>query len=88
MVTNSNAKRTGRYTSPHDQGRITAAPKHSGDEQSPAWYGWFLIDLVVFGLLVIAFNYLQVLPGATSPWYLVLGLVSLFSAFYAATHYH
>jgi hypothetical protein len=47
-----------------------------------------LIDLVVFGLLVIAFNYLQVLPGATSPWYLVLGLVSLFSAFYAATRYH
>lgn len=46
-----------------------------------------MLDLVIFGLLVIALNYLDVLPGATSPWYLLLGLVSLFSAFYAATKY-
>jgi FtsH-binding integral membrane protein len=88
MATPSKAKRSGRYTSPEAQGRITAAPVHTTHEQSPAWYGWFLIDLIVFGLMVIALNYLQVLPGSTSPWYLVLGLVSLFSAFYAATRYH
>ena len=46
-----------------------------------------LLDLIVFGLLVITLNYLDVLPGATSPWYLLIGLVSLFSAFYAATKY-
>jgi len=27
------------------------------------------------------------LPGSTSPWYLVVGLVALFSAFYLATRY-
>jgi hypothetical protein len=42
---------------------------------------------MVFGLLVITLNYLQVLPGSTSSWYLVLGLVSMFSAFYLATQY-
>ena len=39
------------------------------------------------GVIVITLNYLQVLPGATSSWYLVLGLVSLFGAFYLATRY-
>jgi len=37
---------------------------------------------------VITLNYLAVLPGSTSPWYLALGLVSLFAAFYLATRYH
>ena len=42
---------------------------------------------MLFGVIVITLNYLQVLPGATSSWYLVLGLVSLFGAFYLATRY-
>ena len=42
---------------------------------------------MLFGVLVIIFNYLQVLPGSTSSWYLLLGLVSLFGAFYLATRY-
>ena len=81
------SKRTGLYTAPSETGRITAAAEHHADDHSPRWYGWMLLDLVIFGLLVIALNYLDVLPGATSPWYLLLGLVSLFSAFYAATKY-
>lgn len=46
-----------------------------------------MIDLLLFGMLVITLNYLQVLPGSTSSWYLVLGLLSMFSAFYLATRY-
>jgi hypothetical protein len=38
-------------------------------------------------MLVITLNYLQVLPGSTSSWYLVVGLVAMFSAFYLATRY-
>jgi pheromone shutdown protein TraB len=83
------SKRVGRYTPPAEKGRITvAAPAitkaHHG---SPAWYGWMLLDLLVFGVLVVALNYLQVLPGATSGWYLVIGLASIFGAFFAATKY-
>jgi hypothetical protein len=46
-----------------------------------------LLDLMIFGVLVITLNYLQVLPGSTSSWYLALGLLSLFGAFYLATRY-
>jgi len=80
----SKAKRVGRYTAPTVQGRVTAAPVHH-DDSSPAWYAWMLLDLLVFGVLVIILNYLQVLPGSTSSWYLVTGLVAIFSAFYLAT---
>jgi hypothetical protein len=47
-----------------------------------------LLGLLIFGMLVITLNYLQVLPGSTSSWYLVVGLISMFSAFYLATRYH
>lgn len=82
------AKSVGRYVDPHVRGRVTAKPVHQEDGSSPAWFGWLLIDLLAFGVLVITLNYLAVLPGSTSPWYLALGLVSLFAAFYLATRYH
>ena len=82
----SKAKTVGRYVTAENRGRITTKRPIS-DSHSPHWYGWVLIDLMVFGLLVITLNYLQVLPGSTSSWYLVLGLVSMFSAFYLATQY-
>ena len=82
----SKAKTVGRYVSAEQRGRITA-PRPVGADPSPHWYGWLLIDLLLFGMLVITLNYLQVLPGSTSSWYLVIGLVSMFSAFYLATRY-
>ena len=80
------AKTVGRYVDPQVRGRVTAKREHSHDH-SPAWFGWLLVELLIFGVLVITLNYLQVLPGSTSSWYLVLGLASLFSAFYLATRY-
>ncbi len=82
----SRAKTVGRYVTAEKRGRVTAK-RPPGASRSPHWYGWLLIDLLIFGLLVITLNYLQVLPGSTSSWYLVLGLVSMFSAFYLATQY-
>ena len=80
------SKEMGRYRSAEQRGRYTA-PKPASAHHSPHWYGWLLLDLLGFGLLVIVLNYLQVLPGSTSSWYLVLGLVSMFSAFYLATRF-
>ena len=80
------AKTVGRYVSAENRGRVTAR-RPVGADHSPHWYGWVLIDLLLFGMLVITLNYLQVLPGSTSSWYLVIGLVSMFSAFYLATRY-
>jgi Cell division protein CrgA len=81
------AKSVGRYVDPQTRGRITKKPPVRAGDHSPAWFAWLLMDLMLFGVIVITLNYLQVLPGATSSWYLVLGLVSLFSAFYLATRY-
>jgi LPXTG-motif cell wall-anchored protein len=46
-----------------------------------------LLGLLLAGMLIITLNYLAVLPGSTSSWYLVAGLVLMFAAFYMATRY-
>ncbi len=80
------AKSVGRYTAPERSGRYTA-PRPAEASHSPLWYPWMLLDLLLFGLLTITLNYLNVLPGAVSSWYLVLGLVAMFGAFLLATRY-
>ena len=42
---------------------------------------------VIGGLLTILLNYLTVLPGSASTWYLVVGLVVIFVGFVMATRY-
>ena len=80
------AKTVGRYVPPETRGRVTQR-RPTGSDHSPRWYGWLLLGLLILGMLVITLNYLQVLPGSTSSWYLVVGLVAMFSAFYLATRY-
>lgn len=82
----STAKKVGRYVDPISRGRVTQR-RPVGADHSPHWYGWLILDLLAFGVLVILLNYLQVLPGAASSWYLALGLVAMFSGFYLATRY-
>ncbi len=79
-------KSVGRYTAPERSGRYTA-PHAPESDHSPLWYPWLLIDLLLFGLIVITLNYLSVLPGAVSSWYLLVGLASMFAAFFLATRY-
>jgi hypothetical protein len=45
------------------------------------------VGLLCLGVLIVVLNYLGVLPGSVSGWYLVTGLVLMFSAFYLATRY-
>lgn len=80
------SKVPGRYVSAESRGSYTA-PRPTNADHSPRWYGGLLIGLLGFGLVIIGMNYLQVLPGSVSPWYLVAGLASMFSAFYLATRY-
>jgi len=76
-------KSVGRYVDPVARGRVTARRPANADK-SPRWY---ILGLLIFGILVITLNYLSVLPGSTSAWYLALGLVSIFAAFALATGY-
>jgi hypothetical protein len=82
-----NAKKSvGRYVSPEVRGRVTKA-RPRGYDHSPRWYGALVLALLVVGVLVIVLNYLGVLPGSTSAWWLVGGLVTMFVGFFLATQY-
>lgn len=78
---------TGRYVSARDSGRITA-PTARTQSESPKWMAWVILGSFAVGVVMIALNYLDVLPGSVSPWYLVAGLGSIFTGFYLATRYH
>jgi hypothetical protein len=77
----------GRYTPAEESGRYTP-PVPKGVRRSPRWYGPAILILLVLGLLLILLNYLTVLPGGVSVWYLVAGLVVIFAGFLMATRYH
>lgn len=78
--------RVGRYTPPEDSGRYTP-PIPKDVRRSPRWYGPLVLALMVLGVLAILLNYLTVLPGSVSAWYLVGGLVAIFAGFLMATRY-
>ncbi|HXY43190.1 MAG TPA: cell division protein CrgA [Acidimicrobiales bacterium] len=72
------ASRPGRYTPP--------IPKEK--RQSPRWFGPALLGFLILGLLTIVLNYVNVLPGGTSNWYLISGIVLIVIGLFMATFYH
>jgi len=76
----------GRYT-PAEQGGRYTRPIPQQIRRSARWFGPAILFLMLFGILMILLNYLTVLPGAVSVWYLVAGLVVIFVAFMMATRY-
>ncbi len=78
--------KVGRYTSPEESGRYTA-PIPKDVRHSPAWFGALILILLIGGVLTIILNYFSALPGSPSGWYLLVGLVVLFSGFLVATRY-
>lgn len=79
-------KNVGRYVAPEVRGKVTARRPVS-DDHSPRWYGWLIVVLLGVGMLTVILNYLSVLPGSVSSWYLIGGLVIMFAGFYLATRY-
>ncbi|MGH9082703.1 MAG: cell division protein CrgA, partial [Acidimicrobiales bacterium] len=78
------AGQVGRYTPPEESGRYTP-PVPRGARKSPRWFGPLVLAFLVIGVLAILLNYLTVLPGGVSSWYLVGGLVVIFAGFLMAT---
>jgi|SRR5580700_8053691 hypothetical protein len=76
----------GRYTTAEQSGRYTA-PIPRKVRRSGRWYGPAILFLFVFAILMILLNYLTVLPGSASTWYLVSGIVIIAVAFGMATRY-
>jgi len=76
----------GRYKTAEQTGRYTAPVPRSIRRSSPL-LGIGVLLCLLGGLLMILLNYLTVLPGSTSTWYLVVGLVVIFGGFVLATRY-
>lgn len=54
---------------------------------SPAWLPVVMFVLLGLGIAVILLNYLSVLPGAPTNWYLLAGLGAILGGIIAATQY-
>jgi hypothetical protein len=81
---------SGRVTPPasRDINKRYTAPIPKNVRHSPRWYGLLLLVLLVAGLLVIVGNYVGIMPGGTSNWYLVGGLFGIVVGAMMATQYH
>jgi hypothetical protein len=55
---------------------------------SPPWVPVLMFGLLGLGALMIFINYLGVLPGGTSNWYLMGGLAAICGGILTATQYH
>ncbi|MGO9196578.1 MAG: cell division protein CrgA [Acidimicrobiales bacterium] len=72
------AQQSGRYTPP--------IPK--AQRQSPRWFPYVIVGLMVLGLLTIIGNYVHILPGGTQNWYLLAGIAGIIGGLIMATYYH
>lgn len=54
--------------------RNIATPKKDTKPPSPTWYVVMMFGFMVIGALIIILNYLDLLPGDTSTWFLLTGL--------------
>ncbi len=70
------------------QGSRYTPPIPRKQRKSPAWMGIMLLAFLILGVLAIMLNYLSVLPGGASNWYLLGGLGMIFVGFGMATRYH
>ena len=78
--------RVGRPRTAEESGRYTP-PVPRGVRHSPRWMGVGLLVLLLLGVLMILLNYLSVLPGSVSGWYLAGGLGLLVVGAIGATRY-
>jgi hypothetical protein len=55
---------------------------------SPRWYTILMSTLMIVGVLLIVLNYLTLLPGSVSRWYLWSGLGLIGAGFLMTTNYN
>jgi hypothetical protein len=55
---------------------------------SPMWVPVLMFMFLGVGALVIFLNYVGLLPGATSNWYLLVGLGFILAGIITATNFH
>jgi hypothetical protein len=76
-----------KRTTPPASRRYTP-PVPQSVKVSPRWVPVVMFVLLGLGLLVIILNYVELLPGATTNWYLVVGLGFILGGILTATQWH
>ena len=66
-------------------GRYTPPTLHPEELPSPKWVPIIMFGLLLLGLFSIVLNYMNLLPGATSNWYLIAGIGLIAGGFVTAT---
>ena len=56
-------------------------------KQSAPWVPVLMFGLLLAGAIVIVLNYMELLPGAASNWYLLGGLGAILGGIFVATQY-
>lgn len=82
-----NPKATSSRTTPSPTSRYT--PPVPGEYKvSPRWVPILMFSLLGAGMVMIFCNYLGLVPGGTSNWYLLGGLGLILGGIITATQYH
>lgn len=87
-ATKRTSKRVTPKSTPAASTRYTPPTPHYEDLPSPTWVPVLMFTLFALGMLTIFLNYVAILlPGATSNWYLLLGLGFILGGIITATQY-
>ncbi len=82
---------TAKGTRPEGAEASEISPRNTsiqdGYKPSPSWVPILMGLLLVLGVLMILLNYVDLLPGAPSNWYLLGGLGLVLGGIVAATQY-
>jgi hypothetical protein len=81
------AAKSTRSTAPDPSGRYTP-PVPAYKKVSPPWWPATMFVPWALGILMIILNYVSLLPGAVSNWYVFGGLGLILAGIIAATQYH
>ena len=72
---------------PNASSRYTPPSSHLDEMPSPMWVPVLMFTMFGLGMLVIFLNYVGLLPGATTNWYLLVGLGLILGGIITATQY-
>ena len=81
------SKKRKQNTKPTQSKNISTKMTSSG-APSPRWYVITMFSLMSIGVLLIVLNYLTLLPGSVSRWYLWSGLALIGGGFLMTTNYN
>ncbi|MBI2704616.1 MAG: cell division protein CrgA [Actinobacteria bacterium] len=74
-------------SAPDASSRYTPPTPHFDEMPSPMWVPILMFTMFGLGMLVIFLNYVSLLPGATSNWYLLVGLALILGGIITATQF-